>query len=278
MKYKEKKFHCGKYIEIDIIPHIQSERRSYRGKRIYLSSKKQRNLNDKNAKRYFVMKVNANFSEKDYYVTLEYKKKYMPKSLEEAEREIANFFDRLRRKLKKIGKELKYIVVTETKEKKTGTEYHHHLIMNGDLSREEVEDTWRVQRKKGEKQGELRGYCNTRRLQPNEYGYEAVAKYMAKDSKKGKKRWSCSKNLKNPKSEPYYTETVGRISKKKVDEMAKIPDDREYWEKKYKGYLFTECKPVFSDITGKWSLYIKMRKREGWKDESGMCECTSPDF
>lgn len=260
---KEKQIYCGNYLEVDIIPTGRKmKQRRGRKKRRYLSAPKQRNLNDKNARRYFIQLVNTNFTNNDMHITCTYDRNSLPPSIEEAERIVGNFLRRLSYRMKKIGLSLKYILVTEFGASKATNKVirvHHHIIINQGLSRDEVEALWCHRKKKGEKQGKRIGFVNADRLQTNEYGLEALARYLTKQPN-GKKRWSSSTNL----DKPYYTESTNRYSKRKTEELAKCPDDREFWEKKYKGYVFTECKPVFNEVIGKWSLYIKMRRYEEW--------------
>lgn len=69
--------------------------------------------------------INANFGSGDYHCTLTYKKENRPKP-DEAKKILQNFLRRLSREYKKLGEELKYIVVTEYEAKSI----HHHVILN----------------------------------------------------------------------------------------------------------------------------------------------------
>lgn len=267
---RQKKIHCGEnYLEVDIFPYTEtqqeaSKRKGTRAKKEKVSEPKQRNLNDKNAKRYFIQLINANFGEGDLHVTLTYNNKFLPATIKDAEKEIGNYLRRINYKRKKEGMEsLKYVLVTEYKTKKDDDRpirIHHHLIINGGINRDIVEDLW-SKKQKGQKKGERIGYVNADRLQPDEdgSGIAALGNYLTKDPQ-GKKRWSSSQNLERPWSRP----NDHKYSRREVEKIAKNPPGREYWEKKYPGwtlinndYAFTT---VYNEITG-WSIYLKLRRR-----------------
>lgn len=251
---REKKIKCGNdYLEVDIIPITEQEKK-IRGKKAKKSPKKLINQNDKRARRYFIQKTNSNFGWGDYHVTTTYNK--LPETLEEAEKTVTKYLDRLRYHMRKKGIELKYILITEFGTKKdTGRliRLHHHIIINGGLDRDTVENLWCERRKKGDKKIRLLGFVNADRLQPNEFGLEAVCRYLTKNPN-GKKRWSCSQNLKEPDVET----NDSKYSFKKVRELVKT-QDREFFEKEYPGYILTQCKAEYTDERG-WAIYLKMRR------------------
>ena len=75
----------------------------------------------------------------------------------------------------------------------------------------------------------------------------------------GKKRWAQSKNLKEPYIPPPKD---GRIGKQGVRKMAtQYVEDKEYFEKRYKGYQFLKCVPTFNDYNGCWYIEIVMRRK-----------------
>ncbi len=259
---REKKIYCGAdYLEVDIIPRTETEnvRPGKRSKKQKVSAPKQKNLNDKNAKRYFVQLINSNFGENDVHVTVTYSNEYLPDTIEEAEREAANYIRRISYRRKKEGlPPLKYILVTEySMGKTTGkpVRIHHHIIMNSGLDRDTIEELWRKPKRKGQKKGDKIGFANTDRLQPNEYGLEALARYLMKNPN-GKKRWSSSQNL----TKPWSRTNDHKYTRKQVEKIVKDEaDNTEFWRKKYPGWVLTESKPVYNEITG-WSIYLKLRR------------------
>lgn len=258
---REKKIYCGEnYLEVDIIPISKNQKmpRGRRSKKKKVTAPKQKRLNDKRARRYFVQLVNTNFGKEDLHVTVTYSNDELPETIEDAEREARNYIRRIdyRRKKENLPP-LKYILVTEYRLKKEGGKpirIHHHIIMNGGLDRDVVESLW--SRRKGKGKRKAIGFANADRLQPNEYGLEALCRYLMKDPR-GKKRWSSSQNL----TKPWTRNNDHKYTRRQVEKAAKFSDDREYWEKKYPGYWLTECKPVYNDLTG-WSIYLKMRKKD----------------
>ncbi|WP_373232126.1 hypothetical protein [Cohnella sp.] len=212
--------------------------------------------------------MNTNFGADDLHVTVTYAR--VPETIEEAEREAANYIRRIAHKRKREGlPPLKYVLVTEysTKADKP-IRIHHHIIMSGGLDRDSVEDLWRRPRKRGQKQGNRIGFANADRLKPDEHGLEALARYLMKNPN-GRKRWSSSQNLEKPEcrtnDSKYTRRQLERIVRDEIDNQA-------YWTKKYPDWDLTECKPAYSEITG-WAVYLKLRRsqpadKEGRKRES----------
>ena len=81
------------------------------------------------------MLLNYNFGPGDFHLVLTYKEKPDP---EKARKELKNFQDRLRRRYRKEGMALKWIVVTEYQ----NTRPHHHLIVNQGISLQEIIKIW----------------------------------------------------------------------------------------------------------------------------------------
>ena len=114
---REKKIYCGKqYREVDIFSYTDTQyrasQRGTRSRKIKESEPKQKNLNDKNARRYFVQTANLNFGDDPgaLHVSATYSGKYLPPTVEEAEREVTNYLRRVQYQRKKQGlPPLKYI-------------------------------------------------------------------------------------------------------------------------------------------------------------------------
>ena len=264
---REKKIVCGeKYMEVDLYSLNENQldrKKSKRSKKKKVSLPKQDKLNDKNARRKFIWLAETNFGEGDIFLTLTYKDKYLPKSYDEANKEMTNFFLRLRRRIKTLGldPEFKYIVVTsEKKSKDESIRFHHHLLIKSSLGRDEIENLWRRKRKKGEKIGDTIGYANSKRIQEDvNTGILGLANYLARHCTY-RRRWSCSKNLERP----YIRTNDHKYSRKRLIEYALDPYDTQRWEKIYKGYKITDkdngIVATYNDFTG-WSIYLKLRKR-----------------
>ena len=246
MPYREKKIYSGDILEIEIYPISKIERKQKRKIKEKESKKKQKNLNDKNAKKQLIRLLNTNFTKKDLHVTLTYTKDNLPKSLDEAKKDVTNFIRRLNYYIKKNGLgELKYIAVIEYKEQKEGKKeirMHHHLVINGIVDRDEIEGIWK------------KGRANADRLKPDEFGLEGLARYVSKDPQ-GNKRWIPSRNLKQPTIKVNDYKYSGR----KVYEIAR--GDRDILVNNYTDYLLNDYKVEINDITAGIHINIKMRKR-----------------
>ena len=265
--------------------------RGRRSKKQVESTQKQIVLNVMNGKRRFLNLVNTYFTEKYIHVTLTYSIGILESSLEAAEHELHNFLRRVDYRRKKNGlSPLKYIIIPVCVYKKDGVtpaRIHHHVIMNGGLSRDDIEDLWRKRRKKGQKKGDKIGYANADRLQPEENGFVALCEYLAKQTG-GKKRWIPSKNLDKPEKEitdpdsppktvasrfsasanlqkPWSRTNDHRFSRKEINKIASAPPDVKYWEKRYPGYTLIRgdygYQAIHSDLRG-WCLYLKLRRKE----------------
>ena len=264
---REKKIYCGAdYLEVDFFKYTKGEdenaRHGKRSKKEVESIQKQVDWNDINSRRRFIWLVNANFGHGDLHISLTYTDANLPRTVEGAEKELKNYLRRVAYKRKKEGlPALKYVAIPACAMQKDGvtpSRIHHHIVMNGGLSRDVVEDLWRKRRERNRKKGEKIGYANADRLQPEENGLAALCEYLSKQAG-GKKRWSSSQNLDKPEKEivdpgKSPEETVSRfsasenlekpwsrtndhsISRKEFEKVAKNPPGTDYWERRYPGY------------------------------------------
>ena len=248
--YRERRYYCGNYLEIDVYPVFPSARS--RQKKKNPTSQVQQKLNEHNAEAKLIRILNANFTSDDVEIHLTFANDNLPENDEEAARDIQNYFRRVKRLRNKRGlPELKYVCVTEGGSE--GKRYHYHVTMSGGLDRDELEKLWGY------------GYANSRRLQYSENGLEGLARYVTKQFREKKeknetvfrKRWTASKNLVNPPPK----DRDGRLSNKKVKEIAtrEIPDGIEF-EKLYPDYSFASCRPFHNDVNGGYYLCVRMYK------------------
>ncbi|RCX20916.1 hypothetical protein DFR58_101118 [Anaerobacterium chartisolvens] len=251
MPYREKRIYSGQMLEVEIYPISPKQKKQPRGKKEKASTLKQKNLNDKNAKKHLIRLINTNFTDKDLAVHLTYTSEELPRSEEEARKDIANYIRRVKHYRKKNNlPSLKYIAVFEYKEKASGgregkeppVRMHHHVIMSS-MDRDAAEQLWG------------KGRANADRLKADEYGYEGLARYITKDPQ-GSKRWVQSKNL----DQPTVKINNHKYSKRKVEVLARTPDDRQLFERLYPGYILNDCISQVNDITAGTHLYIRMRK------------------
>lgn len=264
---RTKTYYCGKNdLEIDLFPWMEVEKRYTRKKKEKVTIPKQKVLNDKRAKRTFCQLVKTNFGEGDLHLTLTYNTKYLPEKVEDAEKEVRNYLRRVARLRKKKNlSPLKYIFITE--QGVQSKRIHHHVIINGGLSRDEVELLWRRPKKKGQQQGEALGDCNADRLRTDDKGLERLASYLAKDPK-GRKRWTPSQNLKKPEVSTSDTKT----SRRKFMQLVLLPEDaeevRQHFEKQYPDFAVTEVRKEWNEITCTWAVYVKLHRKTEKRDNN----------
>lgn len=244
MKSQEKRIISGNYLEVE---HYPVTEHGYRHDRKYrLSRTEQQKLNIKNAVKKLIRLVNTNFWLGDLLIHCTYRPDEMPESEKEVLKDIQNYFRRISRYRKRHGlPPLKYIYVIECS---SSGKWHWHGIMSR-MKRNIAEELW--------KHGD---FVNADRFQPTtQTGGEAFAKYISKKPM-GKRRWNCSKNLKQPtvktKSSGYTRRGIARIARERAD-------DTRYWERKYKGYNLVSVTPVYNEFNGWWYIYVKMYKQQG---------------
>lgn len=249
--YVVKTIISGPIVESEIYPVYTNRKNTPRRDKEKTSREVQKKLNDRNAKKKITRLVNTNFTPKDLAVTLTYQDHYLP-DYDQARKDIQNFIRKLKRyRIKHNLPDLKYIYVIgcvdeEERGNTKKVRIHHHMIIN-DMDRDVVESLWG------------KGRAETKRLQPDDYGLEGIARYLAGQNK-GKKRWYASRNLEQPK----VYKSFSKITKRKAEQLIrKEIDFQETFEKLYQGkYQYVNCTTFISDLTGGCYLYAKMRKRE----------------
>lgn len=254
-RYRTKTIKAGDNLECEIYPIWCTQKQATEAKQLREKSREaQRNLNDRNAKKKIVRLINANFTADDICLTLSYRG--AAPNLEQAKRDMQNFIRRIKTARKKLGlPPLKYVYVIEYEEDESRKKrVHHHIIMSG-MDRDVAEQCWE------------KGWANSRRLQPDRFGLEALARYMVK-APRGARRWCCSKNLKKP------VETVAdrKISRRKVERIAADLEAvaPEVFEKAYPGYALLDVEIKHSDYVAGAYIYARMRKRSAPAGKGGM--------
>lgn len=159
-----------------------------KGDREKPTAEEMKKVNQMNAERTLRLKINANFGVDDPFITLTYRKDERP-TPEQAKKNIKKVIDSLRKEFKKLGADLKYINVTEYKNKAI----HHHLLINhieGEDVSKMVRRLWKFGRP------DFKYLDDTGQ-------YKDLAAYLIKETSKTykendgghKQRYSCSRNL-----------------------------------------------------------------------------------
>lgn len=254
MGYRTKTTKAGRRLEADIYPiWPQADAGRARAARSNATPEKIRRQNELHAERYFVQLADANFNEQDIHLTLTYGGDAPDR--ERAQKDVRNFLARVRRRRERAGlSELKYIYTIEAEPQRT----HVHMLMCGGLDRETLEQLWG------------KGYANSDRLQPNEDGLQQIARYLTKQhtGRKGRRKWTPSKNLTKPSVRVSDT----KLSNRKVRKIAQDFENqaKAVLEKVYPGYTFCEAQVRYSEMVD--GVYIRAVMRQmtgGMRNETG---------
>ena len=204
----------------------------------------QKNLNEKNARRYLIRLANINFGKGDIWATFGWNDDCLPDDVDRAKKDITNFIKRINRRRKKAGLEnAKYIYILAFDGYKRP---HFHILLSGDgVDRDELEELW--------------GKCdrpNTRRIKPDDdFLITGLATYITQNPH-GTKRWCPSKNLKKP---PEPTRSYSKFKKSKVERMAKDNEVlKEQMEKAYPGFRYLDAEVKYNGINAAFYIYARM--------------------
>ena len=250
---------CGdNYMEIDLYPISEREKgASLSAKRRQASSRIQQNLNARNARRYFIQLLNANFTESDIHWTGTYDDAHLPDSIEQADHDLELFLRRVRSQSRKRGLPApRFIAVTEWREEGDGlpaVRVHHHVVLSCGLSRDELERLWYRGKDK-----ERLGITNADRLQFDRESLERLANYLTKYTNR-KRRWRQSRGLEKPQR-PRPND--GKYTRRQLERLVTSGAvfDSEFWRRKYQGWEINDITPIQNDVTKEWSIYLKLRR------------------
>ncbi len=256
---REQRHVCGdNYMEIDLYPISEREKgASLSAKRRQASSRIQQNLNARNARRYFIQLLNANFTESDIHWTGTYDDAHLPDSIEQADHDLELFLRRVRSQSRKRGLPApRFIAVTEWREEGDGlpaVRVHHHVVLSCGLSRDELERLWYRGKDK-----ERLGITNADRLQFDRESLERLANYLTKYTNR-KRRWRQSRGLEKPQR-PRPND--GKYTRRQLERLVKSGAvfDSEFWRRKYQGWEINDITPIQNDVTKEWSIYLKLRR------------------
>ena len=261
--YRVKTIKSGPMLEVEAYPFWKIPQGS-RKKKGEESSQTQKNLNDKNTQKHVVRLVNTNFKNyEDLWMHYTYPEGMLPADFEQAKKDMTNLIRRMKNWLKKREQykdfELKYIYVTEHTRDGNKVRAHHHMVTNFP-DRDVAEDLWNCG-----------GRPRSRRLKSDDFGLEGMARYITKEKgSKKMKRYTPSRNLKQPTVTVADTKLTRRRAEKIAREEISAQETFESW---YKNYQFKDMQVKFSDFVSGAYLYVRMKridspiKRKGRLDE-----------
>ena len=251
-RYRMTDIICGdNYITSRIYPEYTPPRTS-RQRKSKPTSEVQQKLNDKNRQEYISHLASTNYTARDYYITLTYNDRHLPKNIHEAKRELANYIKRLKRKTKKLGLTLKVIAVTGYGSKRK--RLHHHLLVTGCLMPYEFIEIWKC------RDGNSRGYVDICPLQFDQFGIaiDNLLKYFYKHIEENKKLgikgigYFRSRNL----SEPVIKSRSGKLSHKQI-EFARTFTDFTVFELMHPDYALADVITFYNDVNGGYYFTVR---------------------
>jgi len=253
-RYRAKTIKCGDVLEIEIFP-IWNTQNEVRAAKANTTREAQANVNERNAKKSLIRKINTNFSAADLHITLTYSRGELPNE-ETARRDMRNFIRRVRNYHKKHNLPvLKYVYVIEFYSGDgRRTRVHHHVIMSGGADRQDVKSLWPY------------GRARVDELEPDDGTLEGLARYITKQPGKiiQTKRWAASRNLR-PYDKVTFSDT--KISKKQAERLAADMSEAApaIFGKLFKDYTFDDCTVKGSEYVSGAYIYAKMYKTVMWK-------------
>lgn len=144
-------------------------------------------INVKTAAQKLELLLYANFSPRDWFVTLTYDDAHLPPNGDRAQKRVQQFNRRVRERRRGLGQDYKYVYVTEGLHGEA--RLHHHMIVNAtDDGRQLLRDLWRD------------GMVEITSIQSRD-SLHNLAKYMSKEPRKtgkidnGKRMYTPSKGL-----------------------------------------------------------------------------------
>ena len=211
MGYRRRTTVSGPRIDAEVFPVFGRRMRgALRRAKSQQTKEAQQKANNERSRIRLIQLVEANFTEEDLTIGLDYAGQ--TPTPERVDKDLKNFFEKIRRRRKQRGlPDLKYIAAIGGDEMPaagySGKRPHVHVIMNGGIDRDEIEQLWG------------HGHANTHRLQPRDEGLGGIAVYFTRQMqdrppKMGVKKYRPSKNLIRP--EPRSTDAKmpnGRVRK-----------------------------------------------------------------
>lgn len=260
--YALKEITSGSQFEIEIYPQFRSmDEVPKEGRYIKKdNSRAQRNLNDKNARKYVERLINTNFTDKDIWLTLTYDEEHVPEDgdIDAAIKNVQKYIRRVNYQRKKRGlPNAKYVYVTEYNPD-AEIRWHHHIVMDGLMDMETVESCWKQASRN-----------QIRRLQKDEKGYSGLANYIVKEKERirSEKRWTSSQGLQDPDIRVVHSKRpaaggsykkIGSFVNGMVKNQNTIPEVLRNW---YPNFDFTEANVYYNEFNSMFYIHARMRKQ-----------------
>ena len=261
--YTLKEITAGDQFEVEIYPEFTSIDQIPEEGRKKDNSRAQKNLNDKNARKYVIRLINHNFGDRDIWLTLTYRPGEEPENMERAVKNMQNYIGRInyRRKKRGLGN-ARYIYITEYSPE-AEIRWHHHVVMDGEMDMDTVESAWT----KGDRN-------QVRKVNRDEFGLTGMSCYMTKEKnrKKNERRWNSSKNLKKfrvrkvrskrPEERSGSYRKISSYINGFVKDRAILEEQVKKW---YPDKQYLDAGVYYNDFNGMFYIHVRMRRGpDGW--------------
>lgn len=256
--YTLKEITAGDQFEVEIYPEFTSMDQIPEEGRKKDNRRAQKNLNDKNARKYVTRLINNNFGDGDIWLTLTYRPGEEPENMEDAIHNMQNYIGRINYRRKKREMDIaKYVYITEFSPE-SEIRWHHHVVMDGGLDMDTVEEVWT----KGDRN-------RARRINPDEFGLTGMSCYMTKEKnrKKNERRWNSSKNLKKfqvrkvrskrPEARSGNYRKISSYINGFVKDRAVLEGQVKKW---YPDKQYLDSAVYYNDFNGMFYIHVRMRR------------------
>ena len=256
MGYRRRTTVSGPRIDAEVVPVFgRNQRGELRRARSQATREAQQRANDERSRLHFIQIVEANFTEKDVAIGLDYAGQ--APTPERIDKDVRNFIARVKRARRKAGlPEMRYAYAIGGDEMPaagySGKRPHVHMIMSGGIDRDVLEAIWK------------KGRANCDRLQPRDEGLGGIAVYFTRQKqdrpgRPGVRKWRGSRNLK----QPVRRSRDARMPNARVKRLARDfqNEAREVMEKLYPGYMLQDCQVRYSDIVDGVYIRCVLRRR-----------------
>lgn len=261
--YTLKEITAGDQFEVEIYPEFTSMDQIPEEGRKKDNRRAQKNLNDKNARKYVTRLINNNFGDGDIWLTLTYRPGEEPENMEDAIHNMQNYIGRINYRRKKREMDIaKYVYITEFSPE-SEIRWHHHVVMDGGLDMDTVEEVWT----KGDRN-------RARRINRDEFGLTGMSCYMTKEKnrKKNERRWNSSKNLKKfqvrkvrskrPEARSGNYRKISSYINGFVKDRAVLEEQVKKW---YPDKQYLDSAVYYNDFNGMFYIHVRMRRGpDGW--------------
>ena len=256
MGYRRRTTVSGPRIDAEVFPVFgKHQRGDLRRAKHQMTREAQPRANDERSRMRLIQLVEANFDEKDVALGLSYEGE--APTPERVDKDVRNFLNRVKRRRVREGlPELKYIYTIGGDEMPaagySGKRPHVHMIMNGGISRDDLEEMWG------------KGLANCDRLQPRDVGLGGIAVYFTRQKqdrapKKGVRKWRGSRNL----TQPVRRSRDAKMPNSRVKRIAYDfrNEAKDVMERLYPGYVLQDCQVRYSDIVDGVYIRCVLRRR-----------------